>query len=63
MEPLLSTEEVSALLKISKTALWNYARKKQIPCCKIARRWKFSRAALDQWVEQHMQESNKTIKQ
>ncbi len=63
MDPLISIEEACALLKMSKPALYGCVRQKKIPAFKFQRRWKFQRAALEKWVEQQMEESNKTIKQ
>jgi len=63
MDTLLTTEEACELLKVSKAALYNYVREKEIPAFKFGRRWKFSHEALQLWIGQKMQESNKTIKQ
>lgn len=63
METLLTAEEACALLKVSKVALYNYAKRKEIPAFKFGRRWKFQKTALEKWIEQKMQESNKAIKQ
>lgn len=61
MESLLTTEEASAMLKISKIALYSYVRKKEIPAFKFGRRWKFQKSALEKWIEQKMEESNKAV--
>lgn len=63
MEALLSVEEACAVLKMSKSALYKYARTKAIPSFTFGRRIKFQKAALEKWIEQKMEESNKTIKQ
>lgn len=62
MESLLTTEEACAFLKISKYALYEYVKRKEIPAFKFGRRWKFSKSALEKWVDQKMQENNKAIK-
>ncbi len=62
-DALLTTEETCNYLKISKYALYEYVKRKEIPAFKFGRRWKFSKSALEKWVDDKMQESNKTIKQ
>lgn len=62
-DALLTTEEACNYLKISKYALYEYVKRKEIPAFKFGRRWKFSKSALEKWVDEKMQESNKTIKQ
>ena len=62
MESLFTTEEACAMLKMSKVALYNYVRRKEIPAFKFGRRWKFQKSALEQWIERKMQESNKPLK-
>ena len=63
MEALLSVEEACAILRISKSAIYKYVKTKQIPSFKFGRRIKFQKAALEKWIEQKMEESNKAIKQ
>jgi len=58
MESLLTTEDACAMLKVSKVALYNYVRRKEIPAFKFGRRWKFQKVALEKWIERKMQESN-----
>ena len=62
-DSLLTTEEACTYLKISKYALYEYVKRKQIPAFKFGRRWKFSKSALENWVHEKMEESNKAIKQ
>lgn len=59
MDTLLTTEQACELLKVSKAALYNYVRVKQIPGFKFGRRWKFSHEALQLWIDEKMQESKK----
>jgi excisionase family DNA binding protein len=55
---LLTTEEACKLLKVSKAALYNYVRAKEVPAFKFGRRWKFPQADLEKWIARKMQESN-----
>ena len=57
MESLMTTEEACEYLKISKYALYEYVKNKEIPAFKFGRRWKFSKEALKKWVNEKMQES------
>lgn len=53
---LLTTEEACKMLKVSKAALYNYVKAKEIPAFKFGRRWKFPQADLEKWINQKMQE-------
>ena len=50
METLLSAEEAAALLKMTKTALYSAAKRKEIPSFKLGRRWKFPAQGLQRWI-------------
>lgn len=56
-DAIMTTEEACNYLKISKESLYDYVNRKEIPAFKFGRRWKFSKAALEKWVEEKMQES------
>ena len=45
------TIEQAAYLQISQSTLYKEAQKSKIPCQKIGRRWRFSRLALEKWLE------------
>lgn len=49
-EKILTIEELSAYLKISKSTLYKLVREGKIPCQKIGRHWRFSKAAIDRWL-------------
>ncbi|MBN3038789.1 MAG: helix-turn-helix domain-containing protein [Candidatus Omnitrophica bacterium] len=50
-EEVLTLEEASAFLKLSKSTLYNLARKGEVPVRKIGRSWRFSKASLLKWLE------------
>jgi len=50
METLLSVEEAAAMLKMTKTALYAAAKRRELPAFKLARRWKFPAQALQKWI-------------
>jgi len=47
---ILTLEEAAELLHISPRALREAASRGEVPARKIARRWRFSRFALHQWL-------------
>lgn len=47
---ILTLEETAEFLGISPKALREAAARGEVPGCKIARRWRFSRFALHQWL-------------
>jgi excisionase family DNA binding protein len=49
---ILTIDELSSYLKISKSTLYKLVRKGDIPCQKIGRHWRFRKEAIDAWLEQ-----------
>jgi len=49
-EGILTIEELSAYLKISKSTLYKLVREGKIPSQKIGRHWRFSKTAIDRWL-------------
>jgi len=47
---ILTLEEAAEFLGISPKALREAAARGEVPACKIAHRWRFSRFALHQWL-------------
>lgn len=50
-EGVLTVEEASRFLKISKEALYQYVRNGILPARKIGKQWRLSRKLLMQWLE------------
>jgi len=48
---LLSVEEASDFLNISKSSIYTYAQKQAIPCIRLKGRLLFSQNALDTWLQ------------
>lgn len=48
---VLTIEELSAYLKISKTTLYKLAREGKLPGQKVGRHWRFRKEAIDRWLE------------
>ena len=48
---VLTIEDLSGYLKISKSTLYKLVREGVIPCQKIGRHWRFRKKAIDRWLE------------
>jgi excisionase family DNA binding protein len=48
---VLTIEELSSYLKISKSTLYKLVREGKIPCQKVGRHWRFRKKAIDRWLE------------
>lgn len=55
---VLTIDDLSNYLKISKSTLYLLVRQGQIPSQKIGRHWRFSRIVIDSWL-QHNHKSGK----
>jgi len=50
-DPVLTLDELSAYLKISKSTLYKLAQDGKVPGQKVGRHWRFSRQVIDRWME------------
>ncbi|MCX5716098.1 MAG: helix-turn-helix domain-containing protein [Candidatus Omnitrophica bacterium] len=50
-DEILTLEEASRFLKLSKSTVYNLAQQKKIPANKIGRSWRFLRSYLITWLE------------
>lgn len=48
---ILTIEELSEYLRISKSTLYKLVREGKIPSQKVGRHWRFSKVAIDKWME------------
>jgi len=51
-EPVLTLEELSAYLRISRSTLYKLVGEGKIPSQKIGRHWRFRKEAIDRWLEE-----------
>mgnify|MGYP001579373816 CR=1 len=51
-DEILTLEEASGFLKLSRSTLYNLAQHKKIPARKIGKSWRFVKAYLIRWIEQ-----------
>jgi len=47
---VLTIEELSLYIKISKSTLYKLVREGKIPCQKVGRHWRFKKDAIDSWL-------------
>lgn len=52
LSDVLTIEELSTYLKISKSTLYKLTRRGEVPCQKIGRHWRFRKEAIDRWLEE-----------
>ncbi|MDY6844398.1 MAG: helix-turn-helix domain-containing protein [Thermodesulfobacteriota bacterium] len=53
MEELLTLDDLSKYLKISKPTLYKMVEKGNIPALKIANQWRFKEKEIQGWIEKH----------
>ena len=51
MNDVLTSSEAAALLQVSLRTIKAMARERRIPARKAGRSWRFSRKALEEWLE------------
>jgi len=50
-DDVLTIEDLSVYLKISKSTLYKLVREGKIPCQKVGRHWRFHKQAIDSWLQ------------
>lgn len=53
MDEILTFEEVRKYLKLSKSRLYQFVQNKKIPASKVGRTWRFKKAKIDMWLDEH----------
>lgn len=48
---ILTIDELSTYLKISKSTLYKLVREGKIPSQKVGRHWRFRKVAIDRWLD------------
>jgi excisionase family DNA binding protein len=54
-DTLLNVKQVAQYLQLKESTIYSWAQDGKIPAIKIGRTWRFRRADLDDWLEQHLQ--------
>lgn len=52
-DAIMTIDELTKYLKISRSALYNLAQEGKPPAQKVGRHWRFHRAAVDRWLMEH----------
>ena len=58
-DDVLTIDELSVYLKISKSTLYKLVREGKIPCQKIGRHWRFRKETIDKWLDERDEENDK----
>lgn len=58
-DEILTLKEVSALLRIGESTLYNLALRGDLPACKVGREWRFMKGQLFQWLRKKADSSIK----
>ena len=48
---VMTIDELSDYLRISRSTLYKLAREGGVPCRKVGRHWRFHKQAIDRWLE------------
>ena len=49
---VMTIEELSHYLKISRSTLYKLAQEGRVPCQKVGRHWRFRKEAIDRWLDE-----------
>lgn len=55
-DEILTIKELSAYLKISKKTIYRLLSKGEIPAFKVGTAWRFTKEAIDSWIQDQSQE-------
>jgi len=53
---IMTLEEVAEYLRLQPQTIYTWAQEKKIPAAKIGKEWRFKKAIIDEWFEQHIDE-------
>jgi excisionase family DNA binding protein len=51
-DAVMTIEELSKYLKISRSTLYKLAQEGKLPAQKVGRHWRFHKEAVDEWLKQ-----------
>ena len=61
-ETLLTLDELSKYLQVSKSTLYKLVQAGRVPGTKIGKHWRFRKATIDLWIDGNQQERTKLNK-
>jgi len=50
-DDILTISDVASLLKVAEKTVYGLAKKSDLPGFKVGGQWRFSRSAIDSWIE------------
>lgn len=48
---VLTIDELSVYVKVSKSTLYKLVREGKVPCQKVGRHWRFRKETIDRWLD------------
>jgi excisionase family DNA binding protein len=57
---VLTIEELSVYVKVSKSTLYKLVREGKIPCQKVGRHWRFRKETIDHWLDEKNPQGRKS---
>ena len=62
-ETLLTLDELSEYVQVSKSTLYKLVQAGRVPGTKIGKHWRFRKATIDLWIDGNQQERTKLNKE
>ena len=62
-QSLMTLEQVAKYLKVDKFTVYRLVSKKKLPGFKVGNQWRFKRAMIDAWLDQHSNVGSKRTNQ
>ncbi|MDD5669124.1 MAG: helix-turn-helix domain-containing protein [Candidatus Omnitrophica bacterium] len=51
MNALMTIDELSVYLKVSRRTIYDWLKREKIPALKIVGQWRFQKEKIDKWIE------------
>lgn len=48
---VMTVDDLAAYLRIPRSSVYKLAQRGQVPCQKVGRHWRFSRRAVERWLD------------
>ncbi len=62
ISPLLTSQEVAAILKIHPKVLERMAKRGEVPALKVGKFWRYRASTLDGWIDSQSQSSSQACR-
>lgn len=54
MDEIMTIEEVAKYLKLKPQTIYTWAQNGKIPAAKLGKEWRFKKAVIEKWFNQHI---------